>query len=131
MSDNIDLVRGGYQDFLDGNFDSLFGRFAEEFRFTVAGAPDVPYAGTFTTKERLAQFFQELDQQVTFSLFEPREYFVNGDRVVALGRYEGEVKKNGRRWGADWAMVWTVRDGKVISMEERVDPSSLKAGFAG
>ncbi len=126
MSNNIDIVRGGYDDFLNGNFDSLYGRFAEEFRFTVAGAPEVPYAGTFTTRERLAQFFQELDQAVTISLFEPREYFATGDRVVALGRYEGEVKKNGRRWAADWAMAWTIRDGKVVSMEELVDPTSLK-----
>lgn len=130
MSNNIDIVRGGYQDFLDGNFDSLFSRFADDFRFTVAGAPDVPYAGTFTTRERLAQFFQELDQAVTFSLFEPREYFATGDRVVALGRYEGAARESGRRWAADWAMAWTVRDGKVVSMEEIVDPTSLKRALA-
>lgn len=130
MSNNIDVVRGGYQDFLDGNLDSLFGRFADQFSFSVAGAPEVPYAGTFTTRERLARFFEELGEHVTISLFEPREFFADGDRVVALGRYEGEVRKNGRRWGADWAMSWTVRDGKVVEMREIVDPSSLKQGFA-
>jgi len=30
----------------------------------------------------------------------------------------------------DWAMAWTVRDGKVVEFVEYSDPTELKAGFA-
>lgn len=130
MTDNVDIVRNGYADFLSGNIPGVLERFADEFSFSVTGAPEIPYAGTFRDKEALAGFFQQLNEQVNISVFEPREYFANGDRIVTLGHYGGEVRKNGQPFAADWAMAWTVRDGKIVAMEEMVDPSALKRAFS-
>ena len=47
--DNIRIVQDGFSDFLSGNIPGLIGRFADEFEFTVPGAPEVPYAGTSAT----------------------------------------------------------------------------------
>jgi len=131
MSDNVQIVKDGYTDFLNGNVAGVIGRFADEFTFTVPGAPEIPYAGTKRTPQELAGFFQELGSTVTFSLFEPREYVAAGDRVVALGRYAGSVNQNGHPFSGDWAMAWTIRDGKVVDFKEYSDPSELKAGFTG
>lgn len=130
MSNNVDIVRAGYGDFLSGNIPGVIERFADEFSFNIAGAPEVPYAGTYRTRAELASFFQQLGESVTISRFEPREYFANGERVVALGYYEGKVNRNDAPFAADWAMAWTVRDGKIVGMQEISDPSPLRRSFA-
>lgn len=130
MSDNISIVQGGYADFMSGNIPGVLERFADEFVFASAGAPEVPYAGTFRNREELLGFFQGLNEHITMSIFEPREFFADGDRVVALGHYAGHVNRNGAPFESDWAMAWTVRDGKVVEMREIADPTQLKRGFA-
>lgn len=130
MSDIVQIVRDGYADFLSGNIPGVLDRFAEEFTFTTPGAPEVPYAGTKRNRDELAAFFRDLNETVNITSFEPREYFANGDRVIAIGRYAGEVRRSGRSFDSGWAMAWTVRDGKVVAFEEFSDPSALKAGFA-
>lgn len=128
---NVDLIRAGYADFTNGNIPGVVERFAEDINFQIAGAPEVPYAGTYRTRDELMQFFQKLDANVNISVFEPREYFVDGDRVVTIGHYRGEVRKTGQSFASDWAMAWTIRDGRIVGMQELVDPTPLKRAFAG
>jgi uncharacterized protein len=126
---NVDIVQGGYNDFMTGNVEGVLNRFASDFSFTVPGAPEIPYAGTKRTREELAAFFRDLGSMVTFTAFEPREYVEQGDRVVALGRYAGTVNQSNHPFDNQWAMVWTVRDGKVVEFTEYTDVSNLKKGF--
>ena len=81
MSDNVQIVQAGYADFLSGNIPGVLNRFADEFTFTVPGAPEVP-------------------------------------------------RKTGKRYESDWAMAWTLRDGKVVAFHEYSDPTQLKAAVA-
>lgn len=130
MSKNVEIIRAGYGDFLSGNIPGVIERFADEFSFNIVGAPEVPYAGTYSNRAELGTFFQRLNENVTISVFEPREYFADGDRVVTLGHYSGKVNHNGHPFAADWAMAWTVRDGKIVGMQELADPAQLRQGFA-
>ena len=126
---NVDLIKAGYADFLSGNIPAVVERFADDINFTIAGAPEVPYAGTYRTRDELIGFFRNLDANVNISVFEPREYFADGDRVVALGHYQGEVRKSGQSFASDWAMAWTIRAGQIVGMQELVDPTPLKRAF--
>ena len=130
MSNNVDIIRAGYGDFLTGNIAGVLERFADDCTVEIAGAPEVPYAGTYRTRAELAGFFQQLGETVTISLFEPREYFADGDRVVTLGRYAGKVNRTDAAFEADWVMAWTLRDGKIVGMQEIADPAALRKGFA-
>ncbi|HUR82342.1 MAG TPA: nuclear transport factor 2 family protein [Thermoanaerobaculia bacterium] len=127
---NVQIVQGGYNDFLTGNVEGVLNRFAGDFSFTVPGAPEIPYAGTKRTREELAAFFRDLGSMVTFSAFEPREYVEQGDRVVALGRYAGTINQSNHPFDDQFAMVWTIRDGKVVEFTEYTDVSNMKKGFA-
>jgi ketosteroid isomerase-like protein len=129
MSDNVQIVQGGYNDFLTGNVEGVLNRFAGDFSFTVPGAPEIPYAGTKRTRDELAGFFQQLGELVTFSTFEPREFVADGDRVVALGHYAGHVNESQHAFDNDWAMVWRIQDGKVVEFTEYSDVSELRKGF--
>ena len=129
MSENVQIVQGGYNDFLTGNVDGVLNRFADEFTFTVPGAPDIPYAGTKRTREDLADFFRQLGEKVTFATFEPQEYVAAGDRVVAIGRYSGKVNQSEHAFDNGWAMAWRIRDGKVVEFTEYSDVSEIRKGF--
>ncbi|HYC89331.1 MAG TPA: nuclear transport factor 2 family protein [Thermoanaerobaculia bacterium] len=131
MSDNVQIVQGGYNDFLTGNVEGVLNRFADDFTFTVPGAPEIPYAGTKRTREELASFFRDLGTMVTFSAFEPREYVASGDRVIAIGRYAGKVNQSGHPFDGDWAMAWRIQDGKVVEFTEYSDATEIRRGFAG
>lgn len=45
----------------------------------------------------------------------------NVERVVVLGSLHARVKDTGRSYDNEWAMVWTLRDGKVAGWQSYED----------
>ena len=66
-----------------------------------------------------------------FEQFEPREFVAQGDTVVAIGHYRAVTKATGKRFDSDFAMVFTLRNGKVASFREFTDSAGINAAFAG
>ena len=62
--------------------------------------------------------------------FEPREFVAQGDTVVAVGHYRAKATKTGKVVDADFAMVFTLRDGKVATFREFTDGAGINAAFA-
>ena len=48
------------------------------------------------------------------------EYFESGDHVIVLGHYFG-VSKKGRRVQSRFAHFWTLRDGKIVRLQQTGD----------
>ena len=48
------------------------------------------------------------------------EFFESGDHVIVLGHYFG-VSKKGRRLKSRFAHFWTIRDGKVVRLQQTAD----------
>lgn len=83
-----------------------------------------PYVGPKAMLEGLfARFDAEWENFTTVA----NELLDAGDRVIALGYYSGTYKKTGRAVHAQFAHVWTLRDGKVVKFEQYTDT----AQFAG
>jgi ketosteroid isomerase-like protein len=61
--------------------------------------------------------------------FEPREFIAQGDKVVSLGHYRWRVKTTGREFSSDFAHVFTVRDGKIVSFQEYTDTASAARAY--
>jgi hypothetical protein len=78
----------------------------------------------------VAGFFKDLGANVKFDQFEPREFVAQGDKVIALGFYSAQVPATGRRYQSEWAMVFTLRKGKVARFREYADSAAIKAAFA-
>ena len=74
-------------------------------------------------------FFAQLGASTEFTRFEPREFIAQGDQVVAIGEYAARVKSTGRSVASDWAMVFTVRDGKVVRFREWTDSAQLVRAY--
>jgi ketosteroid isomerase-like protein len=91
--------------------------------------PHVPTAGERRGKAQVAEFFTQVAQNVSFSSFEPKEFIASGDKVVALGHYTATTPI-GKGFDADFAMVFTLRNGKVTEFQEFTDSAAINAAYA-
>ncbi len=122
MSPNAELVRGFYEAVARGDH-SAMGLFAPDVEFNM---PDVlPHGGTIRGREALGAYFGEV--QGRWDDFRAElDDIVDGDaRIVALGRFCGRPKANGRYVEIPFALVWTMQDGAAIRVDEYTDTALL------
>lgn len=60
----------------------------------------------------------------------PEELLDAGDSVVGLGNYTGTYKATGREVRAQFAHVWGLREGKVVSFQQYTDTKQFAAAVA-
>jgi ketosteroid isomerase-like protein len=112
--ENVQTVQEIYTAFQQGNIEGVLGRLTDDVRWWVGGSTEtLPFAGERAGRDEVAEFFGVLDGIFEFEHFEPQEYIAQGERVVALGRDRRRVKANNQTTETQWAMVFTVRGGKV------------------
>ncbi|MCA1586716.1 MAG: nuclear transport factor 2 family protein [Acidobacteria bacterium] len=129
--DNVQVVREIFEAFGRRDIGAMLERFHDQITWepVMGAAKHVPMSGKRVGKEAVVEFFRLLDEHVTFDRFEPQQFIAQGDQVVTLGHYEGRAKATGRTFEADWAMVNTVRNGKITSFREYVSTSAIDAAF--
>ena len=118
---NVDVVKTMYDNFNRGDIPAVLGVIDDSVVFTILGSSNVPLTGTRRGLAGMQQFFSDLANTLQFSTFEPRDYIAQGDRVVALVHYAGKNKNTGRSFDAETAMIWTVRNGKIVNFVEYTD----------
>jgi ketosteroid isomerase-like protein len=124
-SANIETVKAMYGAFRRSDIPGILRHMDESIVFTVPGTSAVPVAGQRNGLREVERFFENLAQREEFSLFEPRDFIAQANRVVALVHYEGHDKITGRFFKADSAMLWTFGDGKVIRFQEFTDTEAI------
>jgi ketosteroid isomerase-like protein len=126
---NVRTVQEIYAAFGRGDIPALLGALAEDVEWSVAGPQEVPHAGKRRGRAEVAAFFPVLAETEEFEQFEPREFIAQGDQVVVLGYLRSRVKATGRRYENEWAMVWTLRDGKVTRFRTYEDTAAEAAAY--
>jgi len=124
-SNNVEVVAALYRAFASRDFAALPRLISPAI--TVRQTELLPWGGTF---EGFAGFqrFTELLLGNVDSLVTPEEYVDAGDRVVAIARTLGHVRKNGAPFDLRAVHVWELRDGKAIRFEAYIDtPAMLDA----
>jgi uncharacterized protein len=127
--ENVDLVRGGYDDFNSGNVDGVLARLDDDVEWTEPGGGNAP-SGTMRGRDSVAegvfakvpQYFDEFSCTVEAARDE-------GDTVVITAQFKGK-SKNGTELDATAEHVWEVRDGKVVRMENKLDPEAWAAAWS-
>jgi len=127
---NIQFVQEMYRKFQSGDIPGLLAGLTENCAWDHRGA-DLPFNGMFKGPEGVGKFFGQLADLVEPLKFEPREFISDGDKVVALGSFEWKVKSNGNTYGADFAHVFTITEGKASAFKPYWDQASAVAAFAG
>src|SRR5215468_11185528 len=113
MSDsaNVSVVRRLYQ--ARGNPEIIRQVLASDVRWEVVDG--FPYGAVYVGLESvLGDFFGRLFTDFDEFVADGAEFFESGERVIALGTYSGRARRNGKRFAARFAHVWTLRDGQIV-----------------
>lgn len=128
--ENLQNARKAYQLFSQGDINGVLDLYAEDVVFVFPGPADIiPMAGTFRGKEQVRKFFGLVNQNLDFSLFEPREFIPHHDLVIVLGYDKGQVRSTGKSFEEDWVHVARYRDGKLTHWQAFIDTAQVAADF--
>ena len=126
---NIQVLKDAYAAFTRGDIAAVMKAFATDIDWHIPGPKAAPYVGRHKGTSAVQRFFAQVGETVEFTMFEPREYVAQGDRVVVLGRYAGKIKSTGKPFDTEWAMAWALRDGKAVKFHEYTDTEAIGAAF--
>lgn len=131
--EDVELVRGMVETFASGGMDALTPYFDDDVEWrAIEGAPDD--VGEIRGAEAVRSYAEEFAgafDGFTLSLREVQD--LGGGVVVALQHLAGQAKLSGAKAEFDYAVVYWIRDGKIVrgreymSVDEALDaarPSS-------
>jgi ketosteroid isomerase-like protein len=128
---NTKVVQEAYAAFGRGDVQGILDRLTDDviWKGVYGAAAHVPTSGERRGKSAVATFFKQVAETMKFSRFEPKEFVATGDKVVALGSYSGTTSI-GKSFESEFAMVFTLRNGKVSHFQEFTDSAAINAAYA-
>ena len=124
--ENVETVRGAYEAHSKRDVAAAMSVLAPDVEWHQAEnfiyADHSPYVGPQAMLGGLfARFMAEWDDFTTVA----NELLDAGDKVIGLGYYSGTYKKTGKAVHAQFAHVWTMRDGKVVRFDQYTDTAQF------
>ncbi|MDX1584284.1 MAG: nuclear transport factor 2 family protein [Thermoanaerobaculia bacterium] len=117
---NLELVKSGYEAFGLGDVEAVVALMHPEIEWTEAEG--FPYEGTFVGPDAVVEnVFARLGGEWHGWAADPHHFVADGDRVVAVGTYSGTHKETGKDFEAEFAHVFHIEDGKIVSFRQFVD----------
>ena len=117
---NVEVVRGLYEAFAEGDIANVLGVLDPEIEWTEAEG--FPYGGTYTGPQAVLQnVFMKLGTEWDDYRAEPQELLDAGERIIALGTYSGTYKATGKSMRVPFAHVMTLKDGKIVRFVQYTD----------
>jgi len=129
--DNERVVQEMYAAFGRGDVPGVLDTLADDIEWRIAGPSELPFAGVHRGRDEVAKFFETFGRASEFEVFEPREYFSRGDKVVVLGHERQRVKATGQVVETEWAMVFTLSAGKIAWFHNFVDTHAVAVAHRG
>ncbi|MGH7494720.1 MAG: nuclear transport factor 2 family protein [bacterium] len=127
--ENIQKVQQIYAAFGKGDLPGLLDGLADNVDWQVLGPSIIPQSGPHRGRKEVEKFFAKVAESYDIQKFELREFIAQDDKVVVLGYYAGVVKKTGKNYEAEWAMAFTLREGKVVKFREYANTAALVAAL--
>jgi uncharacterized protein len=124
--ENVELVRGAYDDFNSGNPQGVLARLDENVAWTEPGGGNSP-SGTFNGPESVGNdVFSKIPENFDEFSAEPEDFKDEGDNVTVTGRFKGK-SKSGVELDAPFTHTYEVKDGKVTSLNNEAGDNWTEA----
>ena len=131
--ENVDVIKRMFEAFGRGDIPTVLGMLADDVKFqspvTRVEHVEISWSRPRKGREEVAQFFKELTEKVQPEPFEVLETTAQGDKVVVEGRNKGSVRFTGRTYEHDWVMTFTLRNGKITSLQHYYDTADVSIAF--
>ncbi len=128
-NNNQQVIEQMYKDFSTGNIPAVLSAFSKDIVWVRAGAPFIPFSGTFTGIEEVMNMFKIQDETLQMKSFVPENFSNNDDTVVVIGHDEANVKPTGKSYAADWVQAFTLKDGKIVNVRVFMDTKVIADAF--
>jgi uncharacterized protein len=76
------------------------------------------------------RFFSKIGESLAIETLQLTEFIAQGDRVIVLGSIRATVKQTGLVYDNEWAMSWTLRDGRITKWQIYEDTARELAAHA-
>jgi ketosteroid isomerase-like protein len=130
--DNVQTIRGVYDAFGKGDVPTVLGHMDQSIEWNEAEnfiyADRNPYVGPQAVLEGVLMRFGTEWEGFTVT---PEEWLDAGDRIVVLGTYSGIHKSTGKQVRAQFAHIWSVREGRVVRFQQYTDTKQFADTVAG
>jgi ketosteroid isomerase-like protein len=124
---NVELIQGGYANFSTGNVPGVLAIFDPAIKWHECKS--FPYAegdGIYTGPDEIVKnIFMNIPVYYDGFTITITDLFGSGDKVAMQGFYEGVYKQTGKRFKANAAHIWTVKDGKATHFFQAVDTATI------
>ena len=116
--ENVEVVRRGYEAFIRGDVEGVLELMDADVDWRPGVAP-ILGVDTLRGRDAVRQFFiRDLSEGLDEFRAEPLSFEDFGETVLVMVRYSGRGESSGLAIDQTFAAVFTVRDGKVVSMED-------------
>jgi ketosteroid isomerase-like protein len=129
--DKLALVLSVYDAFRRGDVEAILNRLDPQADLNFEGPSTIPWAGNRHGRQEWAKFFQTVAENLDDITLAMEPFAVQGDNVVAVGRYQARVKRTGMRIDSPLVHLWTVRDGMVVRCQELTNTATEAAACTG
>ncbi len=126
-AENVDVVLGIYDAFRRGDVPGILNLLDPQAELQFEGPSTIPWIGSRRGHDGWTTFFQAVGQSLEDVTLSMEPFAAQGDRVVAAGRYQGRVKRTGKRIDSPLVHLWTVRNGKAVRCQELTDTAAEAA----
>ena len=129
--ENVEMVRGLYDSFGKGDVPSVLGQMDHAIEWNEAEnfiyADGNPYVGPQAVLEGV---FMRLGTEWEGFSVTPEEWMDAGNRVVVLGTYAGTHRGTSKRVRAQFAHVWSLKEGRVARFQQYTDTKQFADAVA-
>jgi ketosteroid isomerase-like protein len=117
--ENVEIVRPVYEAFNRRDWDAVFRDMHPDFKATTKRGPN---AGTHHRREGAQAFFEDYVAAFDDLTAEPKRFLASGNQIVVLVTQRGKPKGGEVQVAVRNGHLWTLEDGRVLSMETFPNP---------
>jgi ketosteroid isomerase-like protein len=119
MTTNLEIVQQAYAAFGKGDLPGILAALDPNIVWENPGPNSPAYFGAHRGHAAVAtNIFGFLSENLQFEVFEPREFLVGGDKVVALLHIEAKITRTGERLVQEAVHVFSFQGGKVVQFQD-------------
>lgn len=134
MNKATPVVNQIYAAFGKGDLQGILAVCADNVQWVDAGAAvGNLYKGKRMGKQGVTEFFTDLNNALTITQFEPREFLPSGgNKMTVKGFVAGTAKNTGKAYASDWTMLFEVNDaGKLVYHQLFLDTDNVGKALTG
>ena len=127
--ESLKIVKKFCENFIKGNRTAMMQEMADDVQWIYPGEPDIYYAGTFTGKAAVPEFFKRLASSVETLEFSTKDFIAQDTRVAVTGFIRGYSISTENEFESEWTMIFELKDQKIKRCQTYLDTAKIAAAF--